>query len=245
MTKILDVPFSTGSDFSNVKSIYSNGLYYTGLQAPNGIPNRIWIEDDACHIYLNTADAPTYNWKRSECEFGNLPTTFGQFWTSFDFMYTWEFNYFVVIGGIPNILNGQFGVAYVNIGYRIEDHHLLVQAPRDFSTANFYNRVVCKVPIVPNKWYSLLTHINLQSDTTGFIELFLDGVTIAKEWNLQTAHSTATGHYFKTGVYDGEHLEKFSEAKILMRNISVWEGNDGYQTIMGGVPLCPTRLIQP
>lgn len=245
MAKIGDWPFTTGSNFSTLRAIYSNGIYDTGAALSDGIPGRIWIEDDACHMYLDTSDAATLNWKRTECEFGFFPTAFGEYWTTFDFMYEWSFPNFVVIGEWAPMISGEYGVTYATLGFRVQDHCFLVQAQREYSQLSFNSRIVCKVPIRRGSWYRVCTHINLQSDGRGFLEILLNGETVAREWNRQTAHADVSDHYFKIGPYDGNHTELFKIAKMRLRNVTIWSGNDGYQAVMGGgVPLSPKRLLR-
>lgn len=244
MARLDNYTFANGFSFADVRAIYSKGLYYAGYQAPDGIPDRIWIEDDACHLYLDITDPETLLWKRTECELGFLPTTFGEYWFTFDFMYEWDFPNYVVIGEIANKIGEEYGVTYATLGYRVYNHCFLVQAQRNYSGLSFNNRVVASVPIKPRNWYSVCVHINLQPDTTGYLEIYLNKKLIAKEFNTQTAISTASAHYYKYGVYDGDHQESFAKAKMRLRNVTMWQGLSGYQEVLGGVPRIGQRFIE-
>ena len=68
-------------------------------------------------------------------------------------------------------------------------------------------------------------------------------MAIVRQYNLQTTYSTASAHYFKAGIYDGDHLEEFDYATMALRNVAMWEGNDGYNAVMGGAPRISQRLI--
>ena len=243
--RTLHVPFRSSSDFIKCRWLGANGEFASGASLPDGIANRIYVEDSVCKLYVDTAaDAPDASgWKRSEIDFGEFPAAFGEFWTVFDFKYDWTFSEYVVIGSWAVMINGSSGTTYVPLGFRIKNHCLLIQSPADSWAISFSNQELASVPITPGKWYRVCAHVNLKSDATGFREVFLDGVPIVRQYNVQTTYSTATAHYFKLGPYDGDHLQAFPYASMSLRNVSMWSGNDGYQTVMGCVPRTVARLL--
>lgn len=243
MSKLLDLAFQTSADFAQCRSLGANGIFKTGTELPNGIPGRIWIENSICNMYLNTSDASTADWKRTEIDFGEFPTALGEYWTTFEFKREWSFSNYVVIGSWSVMINDVSGQTYVPIGFRIRDQNLVIQAPRDLNVIGFNNQNLAVVPVGVGTWHKVVAHVNLQPDNTGFREVFLDGAPIVRQWGIQTTYPTSTGHYFKIGPYDGDHLAAFEEATLRIRNVAVWTGNDGYQAVMGEVPIIPQRRI--
>lgn len=244
--KTLDLPFQSASNFSSCRWLSANGVFQAGVFLPNGITNRIYVENNICRVILDTVnDAPdSTGWMRSELDFGEFPSSRGEFWSTFDFKYDWTFSQYVVIGSWASMINGASGVTYVPIGFRIRNHSLIIQAPLDFNTIGFTSQVLATTPIQPGRWYQVCTHANLQSDNTGFREVFLDNKPILRQWNTVTTYADATAHYYKVGVYDGNHDKAFSYASMSLRNVTMWSANDGYQSVMGSVPLTPTRLLR-
>jgi len=59
-----------------------------------------------------------------------------------------------------------------------------------------------------------------------------------------TEYDNVQGPYLKLGPYDYAHWGDFGEKTAFYADAKVWSGNDGYQTVMGGVPIIGTRLIQ-
>src|SRR5688500_18310782 len=129
MAKTLDLSFSSTASFPGCRYIGANGIFETGPELPDGIPGRIWIVDNACKIYLNTADANTADWKRSELYFGESPSAFGEHWSTCELKYDWTFDNYVVIGSWAVMISGVSGTTYVPIGFRIRNKCLVIQAP--------------------------------------------------------------------------------------------------------------------
>ena len=77
------------------------------------------------------------------------------------------------------------------------------------------------------------------------MELYIDRAPLFKLNGLATTYSHPTqGPYAKFGIYNFFEQTGWSERYIFVSGVSVWSGNDGYQTVMGGVPIIGTRLIQ-
>lgn len=247
MARTLNIPFQTSTDFASCRWLAANGIFQAGSTLPNGITDRIWVEDGVCKMVLDTVnDEPdSSGWMRTEVDFGEFPTAKGEFWSVFEFQYDWTFNDYVVIGSWSVMINGASGTTYVPIGFRIRNHCLVIQSARDLNVIGFSNQDLAAAPIQPGRWHRVVAHANLQSDSTGFREVFLDDVAIVKQYGLQTTYPDASAHYFKGGIYDGDHDQRFPYASLSLRNVSMWSGNDGYQTVMGGVPMSPARLLQP
>ncbi len=246
MTQILNLPFQSAADFSNCRWLAANGIFQAGSTLPNGITDHIFIENNACKLLLNTVtDAPdSSGWMRTEVDFGDFPTAFGEVWSTFEFKYDWTFTNYIVIGSWSVMISGASGTTYVPIGFRIRDNCLVIQAPLDLGVIGFSNQDLAVIPIQPGTWYQVCAHSNLQSGATGFREILLDGVPIFRQWNAPTTYVDATAHYFKVGPYDGLHTKMFTEAIMHIRNVTMWTGNDGYQAVIGGVPRTPRRLVQ-
>ena len=243
MTKFLDVPFRDNSSFPLCRYLGANGTFKSAPTLPTGIAGRIWIEDAVCNMYVNTqTDANTAGWKRTEIDFGEFPTPTGEMWCTFDFQYHWDFSDYIVLGSWSVMIDGQSGVTYVPLGFRMRDHHFIIQASLDYSIG-FSNRQIASIPVTRGRWYRVCAHANLQPNSTGFIEVFVDGMPIVRMWNTQSTYSTATAHYFKLGPYDGSHTMAFDEALLRIRNVTMWSGNDGYNAVMGGAPTIPQRRV--
>ena len=243
MAKLRDIPFKDESDFSKCQYIQANGSFGSGPLMTTGVPDRIWIEEASCKMYLNINDVDTAGWKRSEIVLGTFPTGAGEYWSTCDFKYDWDTDKNVAIGSWYATPDSGDGLKYVPIGFRIRYSALVIEVPIDPPTEGIGSKAIASAPIVRNRWYSLCVHANLQPNNKGFREVFLDKAPIVREYGIPTAYVDVVGPYFKMGPYDGDHLLRFDEATLYVRNVTMWSGNDGYQNVMGGVPLSPPRLI--
>lgn len=243
MAKLIDIPLST--DFSALPSLVSNGIFDTGLNLRNGIPDHVEIVGGAARLKLyRTDDAEQYN-LRTELKFGAFPNGTGEYWSKLDFKYDWDYTGYVAIGSWYATPDAGDGTKYVPIGYRIRNHCLVIQVPVGLPAETLNFKTVATVPIVRNQWHVLCTHVNLQTDNTGFREIFLDGAPILREFNIPTTYFDAVGPYLKMGPYDGAREKLLDAVTFYLRNVTMWSGNDGYQAVMGSVPRTPRRLLQP
>ncbi len=242
MTKLVDLPLS--STFAGCVYLSADGEFTTGARHPNGITDRIQIEDSCAKLCLNINDAETNAGLRTELQFGTFAAGTGEYWTTFEFKYDWDYLGGIVIGSWFASADGGDGIKYVPIGFRIRNKCLVIQVPDNLPTEGLGNKVIAAVPIEQNRWYKVTCHANLQSTAIGFREILLDGTPIVREFGVVTNYVDVVGPYFKLGPYDGFGELGFTEELTMwLRNITMWSGNDGYQTVMGSVPKARPNLL--
>lgn len=66
---------------------------------------------------------------------------------------------------------------------------------------------------------------------------------IFREYGVPTEYDNVLGPYLKIGLYDGYHWGDFGTKTAYFSDVKIWTGNDGYGTIMGGVPVSPLRHV--
>lgn len=242
MTKLVDIPLDT--DFSACQYVQANGIFGSGPTMAKGVKDRIEILGGVARLYLNVADADTASGVRSEIILGTFPNGTGEYWSTVDFKYDWDYTGVIAIGSWYATPDPGDGLKYVPIGYRIRNGCLVIQVPDKPPVEGIGSQVIATIPITRGRWYSLCTHVNLQPTTTGFREIFLDAAPIVRQFGVITAYSDAVGPYFKMGPYDGSHEKKLDAATLYLRNATMWSGNDGYQAVMGKLPMAPRRMLQ-
>lgn len=235
MALILDSPMLTSVDewFDNIEAMgVTTGLSYPGrieiAQAPDGIA--------ALHSVVLDTDPETATGQRAELR-GPAEAN-AERWYKFDIMISrgWPSGEYLVMqihdtpdGGespikVPNfaLLNSEgVGIAYVP-----------VSAPTEAAAV----RVFAKFPMALGVWHTVVLHTNSATDTTGFMELIVNGETVGKEWLRACGYADAIGPYFKLGCYDYLHLGGFGMLEAWYRNVKVWSGGESYVSVLGNAP---------
>jgi hypothetical protein len=91
-------------------------------------------------------------------------------------------------------------------------------------------------PLVKGHVYECCLHVNWQPNGFGFRELFIDKVPIFRQYNIGTHYVDVVGPYFKLGVYNHGHVAGFGIRTAYYRDVVIRSGNDGYQSVLGGLP---------
>lgn len=98
-----------------------------------------------------------------------------------------------------------------------------------------YN-VVSLCQLVRNKWIKFAIRIKLSEESNGFIEIFIDGVSSYKRYNIGTAYNDTFGPYFKLGIYNMSHTSGINPiASIYHANARHYSSPESYSTVMGGI----------
>ena len=234
--------------FSGVQGVSGDGRVLAGASYPNGIPNVLTIENGMMRAFLSDAHAITTVGHRTEI-YLTPDSPSGEVWYAWEFMLPgayWD-GYSVgalTIGQLHDTADGGDGARQPNFMVQAHKGNLCLVWPR--ATLPTESTNFDRFPIAPiewDRWYAICVRINWQIDTSGFREVFLDKKPVYRQWNVATAYDDTIGPYFKLGIYNtsgglsGDKLAYF-------RNLKRYTGNDGYQTVMGEVPLTPTKVSQ-
>ncbi|MGH8685738.1 MAG: hypothetical protein ACREUM_10360, partial [Nitrosospira sp.] len=65
------------------------------------------------------------------------------------------------------------------------------------------------------------------------------------QYGIANAYDHVLGGYLKLGIYNYSASSGWGVNTIYIKDVSIWSGNDGYQTVMGTVPLVPPRMLHP
>lgn len=243
MPKIFDVPFTSAASFEAV-SVSANGTHDFGRNHPNGMPGRLEIADACLQVTLYPTDAKTNLGLRSEVTIGTFPTNSGEYWSQFEFRLPedWAYQDLVFVGSWYATPDAGDPTKHVPMGFRLTNGAFAVIVPQSFTSVSNNGETVVRAKVEPGRWYRVTCRTNLQQTATGFREIYLDRVPILKQSGIITTYDDAIGPYFKCGVYvDGT---SFDRLRIWFRNFAVWQGNDGFNAILGGVPEVPPRALQ-
>lgn len=242
MALIVDYPLS--STFAGVNSLQAMGIGVVGNAAPTGIPGSLIISGGAMVATLRDTDPETYTGQRAEITAPADPL--GEHWYCFDFYIPQDFQ---TAGSLLSVMqmhdtpDGGDGGKFPNFLLTVEDERIGVYVPNtNLPAEGATSRRVGTAPLVKGEWLSGCLHVNWQPNNTGFREFFLNRVPLFREFNVGTHYVDAVGPYFKLGLYDAFHRGSFGSRTAMFRNVKIYSGNDGYQTVMGGTPL-PTKQM--
>lgn len=241
MAHLINIPLTRTLEGTILAALGKN---LDGSTFPEGVPERLEIIDGALQATVYPHDTLTNNGRRAEVVIGTFPSNTGEFWSSFDFKLPmdWTFKEMVMLGSWYPTPDAEDPTKHVTMGFRIANTSILLIVPETLPGNTNTGRTVARAEISRGEWYTLTCRINLQTDSTGFREVYLNRVPILKESGIATTYFDVAGPYFKFGVYSGEYNYRY--LRIHFRNASMWSGNDGYQKVMGGPPRLPPRMIQ-
>lgn len=243
MTLIAHHPFTSTLAGADV-ILQAKGLNVASNSYPGGIPERIDIVDSAVRITVLETDTPTYGERRSEIIVNPQPDPTGERW------YTWEFMLpseswsddprgFCVM----QIHESNGDPVAVQFTLHLENGQLVARVPVDVLVPGSNSYRAGSYPFVLDRWYSMCFHANWQLGNTGFWELYVDKVPMLKRFGFANAYPRELGGYLKLGIYNFNALSGWNSRVAWYRNVRIWAGNDGYNTIMGGAPLVPPRKV--
>jgi hypothetical protein len=193
---------------------------------------------------MRDTDAYTYFGHRADISWP--PGTRAEYW------YTWRvmiptswagYGKRIVIAQVHDRADESDGTQYPNFMLLADDKEFTAAVPSSIYPTPV-NVGVAKggYPLTLGQWYDCCLHANWQI-SGGFREFFIDRRPIFREHGIATEYDNVLGPYFKLGLYDGNHDGGFGTKTAYYRDARIWTGNDGYQTVMGGVPLAPTRNL--
>ncbi len=243
MSLIASYPFT---DLSLVQGLQGDGHNIAGASYPNGIPGVLTIENGMLRTYLTDTQALDVDRHRTEIYL--TADAIGEVW------YAWEF-----------MLPSQYWADYTGGALTIAQMHDSPAIGVPTRQPNFFLQVMngvlytvwpratlpaenttfdrfAAINIQWDRWYSVCVRVNWQITTAGFREVFIDRVPVFRQWNVATGYDDVLQPYFKIGIYNtsgglsGDKVAYF-------RNLTRWTGNDGYQAVMGGVPVLPPRIL--
>ena len=245
MTLVASYPFT---DFSGVQGVSGNGQVLAGASYPQGIPDVLTIENGAMRAFLSDSHAITTVGHRTEM-YLTPDANSGEVWYAWEFMLPAAY-WAAYTGGA--LTTGQWhdsndvgdGARQPNAMFQVLGGVLYITWPR--AALPTEGTQFDRFPLIElewDRWYSVCVRVNWQITTTGFREVFVDRVQRFRQWNVATAYDDTVGPYFKLGIYNTSGGN--SEDKVAyFRNLKRWSGNDGYQAVVGGVPVIAAPIQQ-
>jgi hypothetical protein len=244
MSLVASYPFT---DFSLIQGLQGNGQILAGASYPQGISDVLTIEDGSLRAFVTDSHAITAGNRRSEIYL--TPDSLGENWYAWEFMLPSEYwaaytGGALTCGQMHDSPDGSDGARQPNFMLQIMGGVLYVVWPRatlPTELTTFDRFAVANLEW--DRWYSVCLRVNWQITTAGFREVLIDRVPVYRQWGVATAYDDVAQPYFKLGIYNtsgglsGEKLAYF-------RNLARWTGNDGYQTVLGGLPLPPSLVTE-
>ncbi len=249
MTLLASYFDSPSADFSSVPSIGGNGISGAGSLRPYGIPDVLTLENGWMRAFHADWHAYVANGPRTEIYLA--VDTFGtESWYTWDFMLPagfWsDFTGITTFGQMHDSPDdGNTTPRQPNFMLQYNNRNLQATWPSATLPAQVSaSRQVPGIYLDFDRWYSMCIRFSWKTDATGFREVFCDRVPICREWNVPTSYSDTAAPYFKLGLYITNNGNLAGDKVLYIRNLKRWSGNDGYTTVMGGVPTIGTRLVQ-
>lgn len=220
MTLLRSAPFNGPGGYAAAQSIQTDSFTYAPAAVPDGVPGRVeWVADPLgqrgtvlrCQLGAWTAESGTYG-NRSEINFPPEAVTAGNAaprWYRWAVMvpsgdaFQADDRYFC-IAQIHDDPDGGDGARWPNFLLYAGIGELLVMLPRVHPPADgdSGSRVAARYPLVRDRWMEIQLGVNLSMETTGWMELVIDGVLVLREWGHGTAYDDAAGPWQKLGIYN-------------------------------------------
>ena len=231
-------------DFSGVTTLQCMGdPSRTPATHPAGIPDSMEITPDGWFkATIRQSDPPTATGIRAE-------TTLPADTLNTEYWYRWEMQVMPEdwTTDTGSIILGQMHphdaiVGAVNFSVYCINRQLQFRTVQNPTSGSFAETTDYIGQLQTGKIYTFLVHTLWKTDTSGFIEAFVDGIQVCKRANIKTAY-TGDAPYFKLGIYDAPHLANFGTKAARFRNLIRASGSDGYTALMNGVPTGPMTYI--
>ncbi|GEM_PF-3109873 len=229
-----EYPFSL--TFSGMHQLQADGIIDTGNNLPDGIGDRLSIENGVLKAAVSSADDLTALGRRSEIL--HSPDSRAEYWYTWDSMIpdTWNDAYSMSIMQIHDTPDGGDAARHPGFLLLVENGQFVARMPASaLPSEGTGGTRFPLISLVKNRWHSFCLHASWQIDDAGFREFFVDRVPYFRQWNLATHYDDVTGPYLKLGVYDFFSALSGSQTAY-HRNVKIWSGNDGYESVMNGLP---------
>lgn len=248
MTQILSAFDNPTADFSVIQGLSGNGQAVAGASYPQGIPGVLTIENGIMRAFCSDDHATTSGGHRTEIY---LPadTFTAESWVTWSFMlpsaYWADFTGIITIAQFHDTPDSGDPARQPSFMLQFNNRNLQTTWPSAVLPMEVSaSRQVSGLTLELDRWYSMCARFKWSITTTGFREIFCDRVPIYREWNVPTNYDDVVGPYFKLGMYFTNNGNSCGQKVLYARNLERWTGNDGYQAVMGGVPVIAARMQQ-
>lgn len=237
-------PFST--TFANETTVYLQavGLERTNQQNPDGLNDNLVITDGVLASTMRQTDALTYFGHRADISWRS--DTRDEYWYTWRVMIPTSWSSYskrIVIAQIHDRGDSGDPTQYPNLLLMADKQEITAVVPSSiYPTPVNAGSTKGGIRIVLGQWYDCCLHANWQI-SGGFREFFINRMPIFREYNLPTEYDNVQGPYLKIGLYDAYHWGDFGTKTAFFSEVKVWSGLESYQTVMGGVPLPPQRVL--
>lgn len=220
--------------FSTVRQLQSNGTIIAGNLSPSGVSGRMEIVNGVFRSTIVDTDTPTATGVRSECAF-DLAALGDEEWITFDLRINeqdWDDNGFISICQIHNkdTIN-----AAVPLLIAVKFDAWLVITPAQDPPTEQANTQQVIYEFDFNKWNKVAIHAKWINNNTGFLEVYINYISVHRRFNQGTAYNADTP-YFKLGAYDAPHLLGFGTKIAYYRNLKMYKGLESHSVTLGRAP---------
>lgn len=248
MTLILSAFDSPSATYAPIQGISGIGMALAGASNPSGIPDVLTLENGMMRAYTSDDHPVTSGGHRTEI-YLTADAVNTQVWLTWDFMlpssYWNGFTGIITICQFHDTPDAGDPARQPAFMLQVNDRNLQVALPKaTLPTELLASKQMPGVNISFDVWYSMCVRIKWAIDNTGFREVFVNKMPILREWNLATNYDDTVGAYFKLGMYFTNNFNPCGNKVLYARNLKKWTGNDGYQTVLGGIPLPRERINQ-
>lgn len=239
----LDANYPFSSTFAGVTQLQAGGIIDTGNNYPDGITDRLIIEDGVLRARVSSSDTLTAGGHRSEIV--HAAGGRSEYWYTWQTMIPtsgWDDAASMAVMQIHESPDVGDAARHPNFLIIIENGQIIARVPSaTLPTESQGGTRIAVAPLVKDRWYSFAFRASWQITGIGFRELYIDGVPVLKQWNIATHYDDVTGPYLKIGAYDFFGTLS-GEVTAYHANVKVWSGNDGWVDILGSLPVSPPYL---
>ena len=98
--------------------------------------------------------------------------------------------------------------------------------------------------IIPKLWYHLCLHVNWKTSSSGFREVFVDGVPIWREFGIATNFTDVKAPFLKLGVYNGLSAPSgWVKRTAYYSDVRIWRGPATYEQGLNRELAIPIPLL--
>lgn len=234
LTTLNDISFL--STFAGVNTLQALEASWDPAVYPNGVPTALVIEDGWMKATIRQTDPETFGGIRSEV---TLPAQAlnDEIWFTWEMMIKsadWPDNSGQII--LAQMHPKDTILAASSFNLVVVGGVLFLAIPlSDPPTESLNEQRISIGQLRLNHVYKFGVHCKWSTSNTGFLEVYVDGRQIYKNWGRPTAY-VGDAPYFKLGIYDGPHNADFGTKSARFRNLKRYSGVGGYAETIGTVP---------
>lgn len=148
------------------------------------------------------------------------------------------------------------GKAACTVGSQVSTGPFMLMTENDMMQfITFGGKTLWETAIPKQQWINIVVHFKISTTDNGFIEAWVNGDKIGRVDGQNHLKKDSCGNdfldpYIKLGIYkwnwkDGRPATDSTRRELVIDNIKIAKGEDGYQAVSNGVVIAPEKDVTP